>query len=140
MKILESDSEQLGATLDMIADPEKLWTDFGLRSLSKSDPMFNERNTEHDPPYWRGNIWININFLAVHALDFYSEESGPYQTQAQTLATRLRQNLIGNVFRNYKETGFIWENYSEADGKGQGCHPFTGWSALTVLLMEETKF
>ncbi|CAG5091136.1 Oidioi.mRNA.OKI2018_I69.PAR.g12876.t1.cds [Oikopleura dioica] len=139
MKILDSDSPQLGATLEMIGDPQKLWTDFGLRSLAKSDPMFEERNTEHDPPYWRGNIWININFLAVHALDFYSDEPGPYQTQAADLATRLRQNLIGNVFRNYKETGFIWENYSEKDGKGQGCHPFTGWSALTVLLMEETK-
>ena len=57
MKIIDADSIQLKETLNLIRDPERLWTDFGLRSLAKNDPLYNVRNTEHDPPYWRGNIW-----------------------------------------------------------------------------------
>ena len=57
MKIIEPDSIQLKETLNLIRDPKRLWTNYGLRSLSKSDPLYQTRNTEHDPPYWRGNIW-----------------------------------------------------------------------------------
>ena len=35
-------------------------------------------------------------------------------------------------------TGYVWEQYNDRTGEGQGCKPFTGWSALTVLMMGET--
>ena len=63
MKIIDADSVQLKETLNLIRDPARLWTDFGLRSLAKSDPLYNARNTEHDPPYWRGNIWERETIL-----------------------------------------------------------------------------
>jgi len=44
-------------------DPEEMWTPFGLRSLSKSDEFFGTGEN-----YWKGPIWINVNYLAVHAL------------------------------------------------------------------------
>ena len=57
LKIIEPDSPQLGHILDFIRDESKVWTKYGLRSLSKDDVLYNARNTEHDPPYWRGQIW-----------------------------------------------------------------------------------
>ena len=123
--------------MDTMRNPDQLWTDYGLRSLSKSDPMYMKYNTEHDPPYWRGPVWININFLAVRALHFYSQAPGPNQQQAAQLYKELRANLIGNVFKQYKRTGYIWEHYNDETGEGEGCHPFTGWSALVVLMMGE---
>ena len=59
IKIVDPDSDQLGHILDFIRDENKLWTNFGLRSLSKSDSAYDVRNTEHDPPYWRGQIWVS---------------------------------------------------------------------------------
>ena len=38
----------------------------------------------------------------------------------------------------YLRTGYVWEQYNDRTGEGQGCKPFTGWSALTVLMMGET--
>ncbi|XP_039263066.2 mannosyl-oligosaccharide glucosidase-like [Styela clava] len=138
LHILEPNSPQLLNILQEITDPNLLWTDFGLRSLSKTDPLYMKRNTEHDPPYWRGQIWININFLAVRALKHYATVSPPPVSElADQIYTKLRANLVNNIFRQYKNTGYIWENYNDNTGAGQGCHPFTGWSALVVLIMSE---
>lgn len=57
------DSPHLGAILDTLGDPEELWSDHGLRSLSKSDEFYH---TGED--YWRGPIWVNMNYLAVSQL------------------------------------------------------------------------
>ncbi|EFX84976.1 hypothetical protein DAPPUDRAFT_314562 [Daphnia pulex] len=138
IEILQPDSPQLGQLLLDLRSPNLIWTKYGLRSLSKTSPLYNKRNTEHDPPYWRGPIWINVNYLVVRALHHYSTVEGPHQTRATLLYNELRENLIANIFREYKRTGYIWEQYNDASGAGQGCRPFTGWSTLVLLLMSET--
>ncbi|XP_077575739.1 mannosyl-oligosaccharide glucosidase [Stigmatopora nigra] len=137
LQVLQPDSPKMEHILRDMKDPRKLWTTYGLRSLSKADPLYMKRNTEHDAPYWRGAVWININYLAVRALHHYSNIPGTYQKQAASLYEELRTNIIINVYRQYAETGYIWEQYNDATGRGQGSHPFTGWSALTLLMMAE---
>ncbi|XP_030644183.1 mannosyl-oligosaccharide glucosidase [Chanos chanos] len=137
LQILVPDSPKLEHILRDIRDPDRLWTPYGLRSLSRTDPLYMKRNTEHDAPYWRGAIWININYLAVRALHHYGNTEGPYREKANALYQELRTNLINNVYRQYVETGYFWEQYNDSTGRGQGSHPFTGWSALTVLMMAE---
>ncbi|XP_048456331.1 mannosyl-oligosaccharide glucosidase [Rhincodon typus] len=137
LQILQPDSPKLLHILNDIRDDEKLWTPYGLRSLSKSNPLYLKRNTEYDPPYWRGPIWINMNYLVVRALHFYSTQNGPYQEMAVTLYQELRTNLISNMYKQFVQTGYLWEQYNDSTGKGQGSHPFTGWSSLIVLIMAE---
>ena len=138
LKIISPSSPNLGSILKDMEDPGKLFTPYGLRSLSKEATLYMKRNTEHDPPYWRGPIWININFLAVRALDHYSKAEGPHKEAAARLYKKLRSALVSNVIKEYKRTGYIWEQYNDSTGEGQGCRPFTGWSALVVLMMGES--
>lgn len=137
LQLLRPDSPRLGAVLAAMRDERRLWTPFGLRSLSRDSPLYMQRNTEHDPPYWRGSVWININYLALRALHGYADQPGPHRERVAQLYGELRRNLIDNLYRQYAESGYLWEHYSDSTGRGQGSHPFTGWSALVVLMMAE---
>ncbi|KAL4718810.1 hypothetical protein ACJJTC_016451 [Scirpophaga incertulas] len=137
LKVLSPQSEKLGKILEKLDKPGLLWSPYGLRSLSKSSPMYMRRNTEHDPPYWRGQVWANVNYLALSALAHYGAVAGPHMQRAKELHSRLRANVVRNILAEYKRTGYLWEQYSGEDGKGSGCKPFTGWTALVTLMMAE---
>ena len=49
--------------------------------------------------------------------------------------SRLRKNLVENVFREWKETGFAWEQYNPETGNGQRTQHFTGWTSMVVNIM-----
>ena len=61
--LLPPDSPRLRSILDLISDPAELWSDYGIRSLSKSDELYGT-----DENYWRSPIWMNMNYLAVKSL------------------------------------------------------------------------
>uniref|UniRef100_A0A6P7FTC3 Mannosyl-oligosaccharide glucosidase n=1 Tax=Diabrotica virgifera virgifera TaxID=50390 RepID=A0A6P7FTC3_DIAVI len=135
LQILDPKSPKLEKTLEVLIP--RLLTPYGLQSLSKDSPLYGKRNTEHDPPYWRGQVWIPINYLATKALHHYSKVDGPYKELAKEKYQTLRSALIKNVIDQYYKTGYIWEHYNEKTGEGGGARPFNGWSALVVLLLGE---
>lgn len=53
----------LEAVLDLIRDPEELWSPYGLRSLSRKDKYYGT-----DENYWRSPIWVNINYMVMQRL------------------------------------------------------------------------
>jgi mannosyl-oligosaccharide glucosidase len=61
--LVPADSPHLGALLDVMSDPAHLWSEYGLRSLSKSDEFYSTGEN-----YWRGPIWANMNYLALSSL------------------------------------------------------------------------
>ncbi|KAJ3067528.1 Processing alpha glucosidase I [Podochytrium sp. JEL0797] len=132
LNIIPSDSPRVNDFLDLISDPAKLWTDYGLSSLSKSDALFGTGEN-----YWRGPIWMNIQYLVLRRLYEYKSSDSPYAARSGEIYASLRNNIINNVFENYEKTGFVWEQYSPIDGKGQKSHPFTGWTSLVLLMMAE---
>ncbi|XP_024027588.1 mannosyl-oligosaccharide glucosidase GCS1 [Morus notabilis] len=136
-RLIPPESSILGKQLDLISNRSILWTDFGIRSLAKTSSLYMKRNTEHDPPYWRGPIWMQMNYLILSALDHYSKEDGPFKERARTIYDDLRGNLIRNVVRKYHQTGFLFEQYDQRNGKGKGARLFTGWTSLVLLMMGE---
>ena len=53
----------LGAVLDLIRNPEELWSPHGLCSLSLKDKYYGT-----DENYWRGPVWVPINYMALQRL------------------------------------------------------------------------
>lgn len=82
-------------------------------------------------------IWINLNYLTLSALKHYSQQAGPYASQARTLYTRLRTNLMRTLVGQYNSQGYLYEQYDDRDGSGTSSHPFTGWTALVTLIASE---
>lgn len=133
LELLAPDSPHLADVLDLLADPEQLWSPYGIRSLSPKDEFFGKGDN-----YWRGPIWVHMSYLSLRALrNKYATTSGPHQAKAQEIYQKLRDNVVQNTFSEYARTGYVFEQYNPSDGHGQRGYPFTGWSSTVALMMAE---
>lgn len=138
LKLIPRDSAHLDRIVSLMADPERIFSDYGLLSLSRKDEYFGTSEN-----YWRGPVWMNINYLCLDALKYYYPEVlsakegtlSPEKQVAQKLFKDLKSNLINNVFKNWEEKGYCYESYDQHTGEGKGVEHFTGWTALVVNLM-----
>ena len=135
LSLYEEDSPRLGATLELLADEEHLWSPHGLRSLSTRSALYKVGNKDGDAPYWRGPIWINMNYLVLRGLRGYADGAGPYAERCGDLYGRLRERVLRTVLDSWRETGYFWEQYDDETGRGARSHPFTGWTALVLRIM-----
>ncbi|WZZ72080.1 hypothetical protein YC2023_083450 [Brassica napus] len=107
-RIIPPASSILEKQLDLISNKSIVWSDYGLLSLGKTSSLYMKYNTEHEAPYWRGAIWMNMNYMILSSLHHYSIVDGPYMDKARTIYEELRSNLIrldisGNITTKQKE-------------------------------------
>jgi mannosyl-oligosaccharide glucosidase len=143
-----AEEAQLNALLDRMLDSAQLWSPYGLRSLSAGDLFYRQANAPGDEPYWRGAVWMPINFLALRALQHYATplqlpnaETGQFSAATRRRCAEayaaLRANLLRLVLGQWQSAGSIWEHYDDVSGLGLRSHPFTGWTALVLNVMAE---
>jgi mannosyl-oligosaccharide glucosidase len=137
LKHLEPGNGHLKHLIELISDPEELFSPYGIRSLSKKDANYK---TGED--YWKSPIWYNINYLILEALQHYGSGANGALLDESTRAlandtySTLRVNLVLNAMKNWEETGYLYEQYNDVTGAGQGAKHFTGWTALTAFMMK----
>ncbi|ODV94404.1 hypothetical protein PACTADRAFT_45070 [Pachysolen tannophilus NRRL Y-2460] len=134
-KFIPANSAKIYKIVQLIRDPEELWSDYGIRSLSKSNKYFR---TGED--YWRGNIWVNMNYLVLESLLHYGQQPDLVDSKTKKLIQdtykNLRVNLVQNIFNEWERTGFAFEQYDENTGKGARTKHFLGWTALAISIMK----
>jgi alpha,alpha-trehalase len=120
-----------------LLNPNEMRSPFGFRSLSKSDPAYN--NDAMIDPYsnWRGPIWVNANFLDWIALRRYG-----FHTEAHWLAV----TLAGSLRRDIARWDSMHEDYNAETGDGlapteaqsPGGHfaGFVGWNLLALDMLQ----
>lgn len=130
--IPENQPDKIRAMVDLIRDPEELWTDFGVRSLSKSDAFYMTATN-----YWRSPIWINLNYLILESLQHYRVvTAGELSEKIAETYAQLRLNLVNNVYDKWDKSGYVWEHYDDITGVEKGAKNFLGWSSSVILMMK----
>lgn len=120
-----------------LLNPDEMRSPYGFRSLSKSDPAYNNEAIIDPYSNWRGPIWINANFLDWVALRRYGFHSESRQL-ALTLAAMLRRDIA--------QWGSMHEDYSAETGDGLAPTPaqspggrfagFVGWNLLALDMLQ----
>ncbi|KAJ4321241.1 Processing alpha glucosidase I [Neodidymelliopsis sp. IMI 364377] len=128
--MIEATHPRLDETLRLLRDPNHLWTDHGIRSLSQESKKYGVGDN-----YWRSPIFVNINYLILVQLLSLSRTPGPQQQRCRDIYIDLRRNIVRTVFNSWKQTGYAWEQYDPVGGHGQRTQHFTGWTSLVVSIM-----
>lgn len=110
---------------------------YGFRSLSKSDPAFNNQAIITPYSNWRGPIWINAAYMHWLALRRYG-----FHREAADLATSLAHILARDIDRWRS----MHEDYNSETGDGLAPTPaqspggrfagFVGWNLLAQDMLE----
>lgn len=120
--MIDEETEAFNATMEGI----KFFLDsgHGLTSIS----MKSKHYLANQNAYWKGPVWININYLFMRGLKKF------YLPSAESFYKKLREELIDTVCGNWESSGYFYENYIK--GKGSFSYPFTGWTALITIIVE----
>ena len=131
----------LDNTLMFAVDEETMFSPYGLRGVSKRD-IFYFPGTG----YWRGPVWISVNYIVLRGLYKYFmdyvpahplRDNDPNMKTPMDLYKSLRRNLAQTVYDNWTPQHLFYENFNDVTGKGQYSHPFTGWTTLILLIIQE---
>ena len=124
--LIDPQSEKLGYVLQLLSDKEELWSEFGIRSLSKSDEFYGTGEN-----YWRGPIWMNMNYLAV------SQLLVSLQLQSKTMRISLTRNRdthnpLGHIKLERRISMETYVSTSSRLSTTNGSKPVSHGSSMTL--------
>ena len=102
-----------------LKDPKTFWRLIPFPSLSADD-----KDYKADGQYWLGGVWAPTNVMVIKGLEKYNK------AEFDEFAVLAVSTYLDGIYKVYKKTGTIWENYSpEEYSRGFPAKPdFVGWS------------
>ncbi|QOR70665.1 hypothetical protein IM660_19160 [Ruania alkalisoli] len=127
--------------------PEHLWSDYGIRSLSRSDVHYSNAVNGlampmgHGPwqgpagetatcSNWQGPIWALHSYFAAHYLSRYG-----YRDHAWTVAER----ILAVHANALDEHGALFENFSAESGEGLAARGIGSWGLMLPQLVTDLE-
>lgn len=120
-----------------LLNPAEMRSNYGFRSVAKSDPSYNNQAIINPYSNWQGPVWINANYLDWIALRRYGF-AAESKWVAEALAAILRRDIA--------QWGSMHEDYSAETGEGLAPTPeqspkgkfagFVGWNLLAQDMLQ----
>jgi alpha,alpha-trehalase len=113
-----------------VLDKKHLWTPYGIRTLSKQDPQYNNVNRIKPHSNWQGPVWPIANWIYMHALLNYG---------LQEEAIQVAENITRLVLADIDTTGGMHENYDAETGAPLAADNFVSWNLLVGNMIDEAE-
>jgi Mannosylglycerate hydrolase MGH1-like glycoside hydrolase domain len=108
-----------------LINEKRMWSNYGVRSLSKEERMYAPEVERGNPSNWLGPIWVVSNYMIWKGLSNYDLTKH---------ADELAFNLLKLLFDDYARNGCLHEYYSPESGMGVCGKGFWSWNALACLM------
>ena len=122
-------AEQAEYMKNMIMSDKEFLSVCGVRSHSKSDPIYNNV-AMGNPSNWQGPVWGLSTFLSAYALARYG-----YKKEALEAAMRLIKTYALDIIQN----GCIHEYYHGDSGQPVIRPDFLSWNMLALKVIDDIK-
>ena len=119
--------EQAEALVAHLRDTGTFACDWGIRSLSRDEKMYNLEAT-NNPSNWLGPIWLIVNYAVFRGLMNYGYREDAARILDQTL------HLLG---RDLERTGTLHEYYVPETGEPVMNGGFLNWNMLVLNMVDE---
>jgi alpha,alpha-trehalase len=122
--------EQASSMISYLWDPKHMLTKYGLRTLSKTDPHYNNVFMLKPHSNWQGPVWPIANYIMFQGLLNYG-----YQKEALEVATRVSKLVLNDI----DKTGGMHECYNAETGEPLAAPNFVSWNVLVYNMIDEAE-
>lgn len=113
-----------------LINPDKMWGEYGIRTLAKDDADYNNANIIKPHSNWQGPVWPIANYLYLQGLLRYG-----YTEKAQELA----EKIVSICLKDIKNSGGMHENYDAETGEALAAPNFVSWNLLVEHMPEHSN-
>lgn len=131
---------------NVLLNPEHLRASFGIRSMSASDPFYNNMVCGYTTPMigtpqngpvalrrcsnWQGPVWSLPTYLGVMAMAHYG-----FRNEAREIA----ENFIGFLADKLDEHKCFHENYDAETGRPLAAAGIASWYLTAILMLQHIE-
>ena len=111
-----------------VVNPNKLWSNHGIRTLTKDDPLYNNKKMITPYSNWQGPVWPHTNYMHMHSLLNYG-----FEKEAFLLSRKITQLCLSD----FEKSGGMHECYSAETGAPLAADNFVSWNLLVGNMLPE---